>query len=263
MSTAPRTRRAKSTSTKGHYITNAVLLPEVLRAKKLGRITNELAKMFMLIAERYSFKSNFAGYSFRDDMVSFALINLCANGLKFDPEKSNNPFAFYTTAIHNSFLQYMAHERNHRDIRDQLIIESGAIPSNSYMDSSDNHRGDGAYDEHGEVAHSGYSEFKPAPVIEPEPVKRVKQPSLEEQYLQRAKEIGIPTIDDEHLEEANEVKRKIKEKTAAKIKKEIVMAPEKEVKIPKEKKPKAVKEPKEKKTTAKSKKEKASIIDHE
>lgn len=129
-------KREKSTTTKGHYVTNAVLLPEVIRAKELGRMTNELARMLMLIAERYSKKANFAGYSFREDMVSYALINLMANGLKFNPEKSNNPFSFYTTAIHRSFLQYLGEERKHRDIRDELIIEEGYNPSSTFTENS-------------------------------------------------------------------------------------------------------------------------------
>lgn len=131
-----KTKRAKSTTTKGHYVTNKQLLPEVLRAKELGRVTDELAKMFMMIAERYSRKSNFVGYSFREDMVSVALINLCANGLKFKPERSSNPFSFYTTMIHNSFLQYMADEKKHRNIRDEMMLEVGANPSNTYLENA-------------------------------------------------------------------------------------------------------------------------------
>lgn len=129
------TRRPKSTTTKGHYVTNSVLLPEVIRAKQLGRVTNELARMILMIAERFSCKSNFVGYSFREDMVSFAMVNLMANALKFNPEKSNNPFAFYTTAIRNSFLQYLADEKKHRDIRDSLIVEEGLNPSFNYSEN--------------------------------------------------------------------------------------------------------------------------------
>lgn len=131
----PVTRRPKSTTTKGHYVTNSVLLPEVIRAKQLGRVTNELARMILMIAERFSCKSNFVGYSFREDMVSFAMVNLMANALKFNPEKSNNPFAFYTTAIRNSFLQYLADEKKHRDIRDSLIVEEGLNPSFNYSEN--------------------------------------------------------------------------------------------------------------------------------
>ena len=138
-------RKPRATTTKGHYVTNSVLLPEVIRAKQLGRVTNELARMVLMIAERFSRKSNFVGYSFREDMVSFAMVNLMANALKFNPEKSNNPFAFYTTAIRNSFLQYLADEKKHRDIRDSLIIEEGLNPSNTFLENA---RDDGQSHDH-------------------------------------------------------------------------------------------------------------------
>lgn len=125
-------KREKSTSTRGHYVTNAQLLPAVLEAKELGKVTDKLIGMIWMIAERYSRKGNFVGYSFREDMVAAAIANLCNNALKFNPEKSANPFSFYTTAIHNSFLQYMADEKKHRKVRDKLLIESGANPSYNY-----------------------------------------------------------------------------------------------------------------------------------
>lgn len=125
---------------KAFYLTNADMLKEVIHAKSLGKVTDKLARMFMLLTERYSRKSNFAGYSFREDMVSTALINLCANGLKFNPEKSSNPFAFYTTAVRNSFLQYMADEKKHRNIRDALIVDAGSNPSFSFTDSENEAR---------------------------------------------------------------------------------------------------------------------------
>jgi DNA-directed RNA polymerase specialized sigma24 family protein len=121
-----------------YYLTNADLLPAVLEAKKHGKITDKLARMLMLLTDRYSRKANFNGYSFREDMVSAALINLVQNALKFNPEKSSNPFAFYTTAIKNSFLQYMLDEKKQRFIRDTLLVEAGQDASHSFMDSNRN-----------------------------------------------------------------------------------------------------------------------------
>ena len=125
----PKQKREKSTSTKGHYVTNSVLLPAVIEAKGIGKVTDKLIRMIQMIAERYSRKANFIGYSFREDMVSAAVMNLCNNALKFNPEKSNNPFSYYTTGIHNSFLQYLADEKKHRNIRDALLIDAGSNPS--------------------------------------------------------------------------------------------------------------------------------------
>lgn len=126
-------RREKSTSTKGHYVKNADLLPAVIEAKEAGVLTDKLVMMIQLIAERYSRKGNFVSYSFREDMVSAAVENLCKNWHKFNQDKYSNPFAFYTTAIHHSFLQYMADEKKHRNIRDALLIDAGSNPSFNFM----------------------------------------------------------------------------------------------------------------------------------
>lgn len=127
-------KREKSTSTTGHYVRNADLLPAVIEAKEQGAVTDKLMGMIRMIAERYSRKGSFGGYSFREDMVSSAIENLCKNALKFNHEKYNNPFAFYTTAIHHSFLQYMADEKKHRNIRDKLLLDAGQNPSFNYLD---------------------------------------------------------------------------------------------------------------------------------
>lgn len=130
-----RGKREKSTTTHGHYITNAVLLPAVRDAKEKGYVTAELFRMINMIAERYSRKSNWVNYSFREDMVSVATANLYVNALKFDIEKYSNPFAYYTQAIHNSFLQYVAVEKHHRTIRDALLIDAGANPSFNFLEA--------------------------------------------------------------------------------------------------------------------------------
>jgi DNA-directed RNA polymerase specialized sigma subunit len=130
-------KREKSTTTKGHYVTSAELM-EAIAADKANnnKLSPRLAKYLSMIAERYSYTHSFRNYSFREDMVAFALVNLVANWHKFNPEKSNNPFSFYTTAVYRSFLQYIADEKKQRDIRDQLLVENGANPSFSFQDRS-------------------------------------------------------------------------------------------------------------------------------
>lgn len=126
-------KREKKTTEEGNYVRNSNLLPAVIEAKELGYVTDKLIRMIQLIATRYSLKHNFAGYSFREDMVSAAVMNLCNTALKFNPEKSSNPFSYYTTSIYHSFLQYMADEKNHRNIRDALIVDAGSNPSFNFM----------------------------------------------------------------------------------------------------------------------------------
>ena len=137
MAALPKFKKAKATSTRGHYVTNAQLIEAIAVDKANNRIlSSRLAQYLHMIAERYSFSPSFAGYPFREDMVSIAVVNLCANWYKFDPEKSDNPFAFYTTAAYRSFLQYLAEEKKHRNIRDQLLVDAGANPSFSFQERS-------------------------------------------------------------------------------------------------------------------------------
>jgi hypothetical protein len=128
-------KKERSKSTKGHYVTNAQLLEAFYEAKELGRLTDRLAKYLMQIAEKYSYHPWFAGYSFREDMVNTAVVNLAANWHKFNPEKQEipNPFAYYTTACYRSFLSYLEFEKKERNIRDELLIEAGANPSFNYQ----------------------------------------------------------------------------------------------------------------------------------
>jgi len=176
-----RIKREKATSTKGHYVTNADLLPAVLEAKKLGRVTDKLAKMLLLIAERYSRKSWFSGYSYREDMVSVAVANLAANALKFNHETSKNPFAYYTTAIHRSFQNYKNEEKKHRNIRDALLLDAGANPSFNFLDQEG--REHKPHDENGEHEHTEVAtaelpaEAADEPTVDKKP-RKARQSSL-------------------------------------------------------------------------------------
>jgi len=117
-----------------YYLTNSKLLPEVIKSKAECKISSQLAEMLMLLTKRYASRPAFSGYTFRDDMVAEALADLCKNALKFNPERSDNPFAFYTSCIHNSFLGFLNVEKKHRKIRDQLLVDIGENPSFNFQE---------------------------------------------------------------------------------------------------------------------------------
>ena len=94
-----------------------------------GSMTNKLAKSFMLLVERYSMRFNWRGYTYVDEMRSQALLQLSQIGLQFDESKSDNPFAYYTAAIDNSFTRILNIEKKNQMIRDDLLIEIGNNPS--------------------------------------------------------------------------------------------------------------------------------------
>ena len=121
-------------NTAKYYLTNSKLLPEVVFAKAEGRVTDKLAGMLLLLTRKYAQRPCFSGYTYKEDMISEALVNLCRNALKFKPEKSSNPFAFYSTCINNSFLQFLNVEKKQRKIRDKLLIDLGENPSYNFND---------------------------------------------------------------------------------------------------------------------------------
>jgi hypothetical protein len=94
-----------------------------------GTITNKLAKSYIMLCERYSMRFNWRGYTYVDEMRAQALLQLSQIGLQFDESKSQNPFAYYTAAIDNSFTRILNIEKKNQMIRDDLLIEYGSNPS--------------------------------------------------------------------------------------------------------------------------------------
>jgi hypothetical protein len=94
-----------------------------------GSITNKLAKMFILMVNKYAQRGNWRGYTYLDEMKGQALLQLAQMGLQFDEYKSDNPFSYYTASVSNSFTRVLNLEKKNQDIRDDLLIDNGAIPS--------------------------------------------------------------------------------------------------------------------------------------
>jgi hypothetical protein len=94
-----------------------------------GTMTNKLAHMFMKLCERYATRSNWRGYTYNDEMRSQALLQLAQIGLQFDESKSQNPFAYYTAAITNSFTRVLNIEKRNQNLRDDILEMNGLNPS--------------------------------------------------------------------------------------------------------------------------------------
>ena len=130
---------AKGTRTRKrseHYVNNKEFLyaivqykADVKEAEEKGdpkpRITNYLGECFVKIATHLSYKPNFVNYMFREDMICDGIEN-CVQYIKnFDPEKSSNPFAYFTQIIHYAFLRRIQKEKRQMDIRAKIIERSG------------------------------------------------------------------------------------------------------------------------------------------
>ena len=119
-----------------HYVNNKELLEALIvyRAKVAHakendlpkpRITNYLGSCFLKIATHLSYKPNFVNYMFREDMISDGIENCVQYIHNFDPEKSRNPFAYFTQIIHYAFLRRIQKEKKQLDIKTKIIEKTG------------------------------------------------------------------------------------------------------------------------------------------
>ena len=97
--------------------------------KTHGKATNNLAMMWMKLVDRYATRGNVRGYTYNDEMKGQAILQLSQIGLQFDESKSNNPFAYYTAAVTNSFVRVINLEKRNQNIRDDILEINNLNPS--------------------------------------------------------------------------------------------------------------------------------------
>ena len=119
-----------------HYVNNKELLEalivyreKVAHAKENDlpkpRITNYLGSCFLKIATHLSYKPNFVNYMFREDMICDGIENCVQYIENFNPEKSKNPFAYFTQIIYYAFLRRIQKEKRQLEIKNKILDKSG------------------------------------------------------------------------------------------------------------------------------------------
>ena len=119
-----------------HYVNNKEFLAaleiyfaDVERAKLEGRdkpqIPRYIGECFLKIANHLSFKPNFVNYMFKEDMISDGIENCVQYIHNFNPEKSQNPFAYFTQIIHYAFLRRIQREKRQLEIKNKILEKSG------------------------------------------------------------------------------------------------------------------------------------------
>jgi hypothetical protein len=132
-----------------HYVNNKEFLAAIIdyknsvsEAERLGkpkpRITNYLGECFLKIATHLSFKPNFVNYMFKDDMICDSIENCVQYISNFNPEKSSNPFAYFTQIIYYAFLRRIQKEKRQLEIK-QKIIERSSFDEVMSSDDKDNY----------------------------------------------------------------------------------------------------------------------------
>ncbi len=132
---------------KNHYINNKDFLAALIEYQKdiadkeaLGikkpYVTDYIARCFLQIAQRLSFRPNFINYTYKDDMISDGLENCLAYMHNFNPDKSNNPFAYFTQIIYYAFLRRIQKEKKQQYVKYKYFDTSGGFER---MDSLQEH----------------------------------------------------------------------------------------------------------------------------
>ncbi len=134
------------TNKQNHYVNNEEFLnamvsfrDDVILAKtnntKRPQIPNYIGECFIKIATHLSYKPNFINYTFRDDMISDGVENCLQYIDNFDPEKSKNPFAYFTQIIYYAFLRRIQKEKKQLYVKYKAMERSGILEEMAVQDS--------------------------------------------------------------------------------------------------------------------------------
>ena len=119
-----------------HYVDNKKFLEamviyrdKVNNAKKNNGkkpdVTNYIGECFLKIANHLSYRPNFINYTYRDDMISDGIENCLQYMNNFDPNKSTNPFAYFTQIIYYAFIRRIQKEKKQQLVKQKLIANAG------------------------------------------------------------------------------------------------------------------------------------------
>ncbi len=125
---------AKTKARKEHYVNNKEFLVALIEYRKAvdkaekqkkekPPVTKYIGECFLKIAQHLSYRPNFINYTFRDDMISDGIENCLQYLDNFNPEKSNNPFAYFTQIIYYAFIRRIQKEKKQTTIKNRLIME--------------------------------------------------------------------------------------------------------------------------------------------
>ena len=154
------------TKTTKHYVNNADFLAALIEYKKNcdeakknkkpePAIPNYIGECFLKIADHLSRKPNFISYSFRDEMIADGIENCLMYFRNFDPDKSKNPFAYFTQIIYYAFLRRIMKEKKQLYVKYKATEQIGILDEFELLEDSDgNYRQFELYDNISEFIHN-------------------------------------------------------------------------------------------------------------
>lgn len=127
-----------------YYVTNKQMIVEIKKYQDSKCISNELGKMILSIATNFANKSNFAGYTWKEDMIGEAVYTCVRYIHNFDVKKEGregniNPFGYFTKIIYHSFINYIKKQKKHSDIKDICYNNILALDDEQYIEKGINY----------------------------------------------------------------------------------------------------------------------------
>ena len=133
---------------KVHYVDNKKFLAAIVERKELHKeaeeageskpqISNYLGECILKIANHLSYRPNFINYTYKEEMISDGIENSLQYIDNFDPEKSKNPFAYFTQIIYYAFIRRIAKEKKQQKIKDKILKRSNITDMISVMAHDD------------------------------------------------------------------------------------------------------------------------------
>lgn len=118
-----------------HYVDNKVFLQAMVEwketcalAEEAGKekppVTNYIGECFLKIATHLSYRPNFINYTYKEEMISDGIENCLQYASNFNPEKSKNPFAYFTQIIYYAFLRRIQKEKKQTHVKNKIVEET-------------------------------------------------------------------------------------------------------------------------------------------
>ena len=124
----------KKAKDKPHYVDNKKFLQAMIDWRETWPdeennppVTNYIGECFLKIATHLSYRPNFINYTYRDEMISDGIENCLQYVKNFNPEKSKNPFAYFTQIIYYAFLRRIQKEKKQSHVRNEMIKKQDFI----------------------------------------------------------------------------------------------------------------------------------------
>ena len=119
-------------SKENHYVDNKEFYQHMIEWKRVIKdaqeqgdtvppVTDYIGECFLKIAEHLSYKPNFINYAYREEMIGDGIENCIMYAHNFDPDKSKNPFSYFTQIIYYAFLRRIQKEKKQSYIKYKAI----------------------------------------------------------------------------------------------------------------------------------------------